>query len=390
MGEKVEGGIELNQGLEKFAAFSADVPVKDQIDLMSRCWFSLAPKRTDPIEHEYIDRRSNLIETVKITGTTEHGIATIHDQDLLIFVISQWLEGKRIGMQTTRRISFTPYQFFTWINRQPGGSAYQRLKDALMRLKSTNIETTLRSTSLRGKRKVRQFSWISEWQVTEDAGQIKGVEVVLAEWLFESIQDFHVLTLDKRYFDIESSIERWLYVYARKATGGTNGIWRETFKSLYKKSASKGAFKHFASALRKAIKKDELPGLHLAQVTSAAGHDVLHMERTEKRVASEKKPARLVEETQLVLIEKLPFEECWENALEMLAQRFGTETVSAWMKPLQFRGIKDGVLVFGAKTGFVAERVHSLYHSAILETCRKFDGTITGLSIEVKGKPIAA
>ena len=119
------------------------------------------------------------------------------------------------------------------MNREPGGGQYQRLKDALHRLKMTSIQTTIRSEQgKRSRKRIRQFSWISEWEITEEKGEIRGIEVVLAEWLFESIQDFHVLTLDKRYFDISGSVERWLYLYARKATGGPAGVWKETFKSL--------------------------------------------------------------------------------------------------------------------------------------------------------------
>ncbi len=233
MGRTIEGGIKEHQDLERFIASSADIAPKDQIDLMARCWFSLTPGRTEAIQHEYVDARSGQTETVRITGSGEHGIATIHDQDLLIYAISQWIEAKRKGLEPSRRIHFTPYQFLAWMNREPGGGQYQRLKDALHRLKMTSIQTTIRSEQgKRSRKRIRQFSWISEWEITEEKGEIRGIEVVLAEWLFESIQDFHVLTLDKRYFDISGSVERWLYLYARKATGGPTGVWKETFKSL--------------------------------------------------------------------------------------------------------------------------------------------------------------
>jgi plasmid replication initiation protein len=233
MGRMIEGGIKEHQNLERFIASSADIAPKDQIDLMARCWFSLTPGRTEAIQHEYVDARSGQTETVRITGSGEHGIATIHDQDLLIYAISQWIEAKRKGLEPSRRIHFTPYQFLAWMNREPGGGQYQRLKDALHRLKMTSIQTTIRSEQgKRSRKRIRQFSWISEWEITEEKGEIRGIEVVLAEWLFESIQDFHVLTLDKRYFDISGSVERWLYLYARKATGGPTGVWKETFKSL--------------------------------------------------------------------------------------------------------------------------------------------------------------
>ena len=131
------------------------------------------------------------------------------DQDLLIFVMSQLVEANRKGLKASRRVRFTPYQFFAWMNRTPTGSAYQRLRDALERLRTTSIETTIRSESTRRDR-IKKFSWISEFATVEDEGTMSGVEVVLAEWLFESVQSLNVLTLDKRYFDIVGPVERWL------------------------------------------------------------------------------------------------------------------------------------------------------------------------------------
>ncbi|MBK8091544.1 MAG: replication initiator protein A [Verrucomicrobiaceae bacterium] len=160
---------------------------KEQIDLMARCWFSLTAGRTEPIQHEYVDAKTGQTETVRISGSAEHGIATIHDQDLLIFAVSQWIDAKRMGLEPSRRIHFTPYQFLAWINREPGGGQYQRLKDALHRLKMTSIQTTIRSESgKRTRNRIRQFSWISEWEITEENGEIRGVEVVLAEWLLKA------------------------------------------------------------------------------------------------------------------------------------------------------------------------------------------------------------
>ena len=103
--EQVEGGsITEHQDLAVFMAVPSDVAVKDQMDLMARCWFSATAKRTDPIEYTFEDRRTKRKETVRITGTQEHGIATIYDQDLLIFVISQLVEATSKGMQASRRV----------------------------------------------------------------------------------------------------------------------------------------------------------------------------------------------------------------------------------------------------------------------------------------------
>jgi plasmid replication initiation protein len=389
MGQKVEGGIEKHQDLKRFTASASDIAAKDQIDLMSRCWFSLTPNRSDPIEHQFVNLKTKLSETVRITGSSEHGIATVHDQDLIIFTISQWIEAKRLGLEPTRRICFTPYQFFTWTNKVPNGKAYQRLKDALHRLKTTNIETTIRAGNNRRDR-VKQFSWISEWETTEKDGNVQGVEVVLAEWLFESIQDFHVLTVDKRYFEIPGSVERWLYLYARKATGGENGIWKESFKSLHKKSASQQAYKHYASALRKLVEKNELPGLNLSRKASAAGEDMLVMERTEKR--EPKAPTADVpnRETQLLLIEQTPLEEAWENAFEILGKQLGVPTANSWLKPLQLVGCENGVVTFSAPTKFIADWVESHYKPRLLAVWQSLGYEVASVRIDTKPAKSAA
>lgn len=367
MGRMVEGGIKEHQGLERFTASSSDIAAKDQIDLMARCWFSLTPGRVVPIEHQYVDAKSGETETIRITGSPQYGIATVYDQDLLIYVISQWVEAKRAGLSPSRRIHFTPYQFLSWMNREPGGGQYQRLKEMLNRLRTTTIETTVRSGNRR-KNRVKQFSWISEWEITEEQGEIRGIEVVLAEWLFESIQNFHVLTLEKDYFNIQGSLERWLYLYARKATGGKEGMWRESFKSLYQKSASQSEFKHFANSLRKLTKKNELPGLRLTQLLTVKGKPMLVMERTEKRAAPEVK-----EETQPELIERSPLEEAWETVLATLRKHVGDATVNSWFTQLHLVNFEDGTLTYRAKTKFIADWVQS-HHTPRLRSAWKSAG----------------
>jgi plasmid replication initiation protein len=353
------GGITEHQDLVTFMAVASDVAVKDQMDLMSRSWFSLTAKRTDPIEYSFDDRRSKRKETVRITGTQEHGIATIFDQDLLIFVISQLVEANRKGLQASRRVRFTPYQFFAWMDRTPTGSAYQRLRDALDRLRTTSIETTIRSESTRRDR-IKKFSWISEFATVEDDGAMSGVEVVLAEWLFESVQSLNVLTLDKRYFEIAGPVERWLYLHARKATGGESGQWVESFKSLYAKSASQQDFKHFANTLRKLAKKNHLPALRLESRVGSNGAATLFMERTEKR-----EPFENAEQEQLLLIERSPLEEAWENVLTVLTKQIGTNLAASWLKPLQPVSFENVTLTFRAPTKFVADWVQSRYLSQL-------------------------
>lgn len=388
--EQVEGnqlessGITEHQDLVTFMAIASDIAVKDQMDLMSRCWFSLTAKRTEPIEHEFEDKRSKRKETVRITGTPEFGIAMIHDQDLLIFVISQLVEATRKGLPASRRVRFTPYQFFAWINRTPTGTAYQRLREALHRLRMTTIETTIRSESTRRGR-TKQFSWISEFGTVEEEGELSGVEVVLAEWLFESVQGFNVLTLDKRYFEIAGPVERWLYQYARKATGGATGQWVESIKSLYAKSASQQDFKHYANTLRKLAAKNDLPGFRLETRCGANGAAMLYMERTEKR-----QPFENPKQEQLLLIEQSPLEEAWENALNLLRKRLGTETANSWLKGLQPISFEEGILSYRAPTKFIGDWVQSHYIPRLKEAWHSVGYEVTSIAIAARKEKSAA
>ncbi len=387
MGQQAEGGGEKNQSLARFEAYAGDITAKDQIDLMSRCWFSLTPSRTKPIEHEFKNSKTNRIETVRVTGSAEHGIATIHDNDLIIFAISQWVDARKRGEEPSRRISFTPYQYFIWMNKAPHGSAYQRLKDSLQRLQTTNIETTIRSTTER-KGRLKQFSWISEFSIEEEDGRAKGIEVVLAEWLFESIRDFHVLTLDKRYFEIQGSFERWLYLYAKKATGGLTGAWKESFKLLYKKSSSQQEYKHFAHSLRKLVEKNELPGLRLSRHASARGGEMLGMERTEKRELRASDNQAVIPEVPVV--ELSPFEETWENVLDLLRAQLTAATVASWLEKLEFVQVAEGILTFRAPTKFIAERVASIYSPRIKAAWATLGHEISGIRFESEKKRSAA
>jgi plasmid replication initiation protein len=78
--------------LDLFIATASDLSPKSHQDLMARNWFSLSTrKRTDPIEHSYND------DWVKITGANKHGIATIFDNDVLIFVVAQYMNAINQG-----------------------------------------------------------------------------------------------------------------------------------------------------------------------------------------------------------------------------------------------------------------------------------------------------
>jgi len=202
--------------LDLFVGAGSDIAARDAQDLMSWPFFSLAKtKRVKPI-----DFRMGEI-AILVEATAEHGMATIWDADVLIWVASQIVEARDAGKATSRLIAATPHEILTFTRRGTGKAGYERLKAALDRLQSTSIATSIRQA---GARRRRRFSWINEWRERlDDNGRALGIEMIVPDWLYEGVLDRAlVLTIDPAYFALTGGLERWLYRIVRKHGGKTS------------------------------------------------------------------------------------------------------------------------------------------------------------------------
>lgn len=199
--------------LDPFVVATGDAPPRDQRDLMERPFFSLAKaKRVAPILYESGGVR------VEVFAGADCGLATIWDADVLIWAASQIVAAENNGLRTSRFFRFTPYQLLMAVSRGTGAREYRLLKNALIRLQSTSIRTTIRQ----GEHWRRhQFSWINEWEeLTTRDGRVEGMEFVLPDWFYRGVIDRSlVLAIDPAYFRLTGGIERWLYRVARKHAG---------------------------------------------------------------------------------------------------------------------------------------------------------------------------
>jgi plasmid replication initiation protein len=258
--------------IDLFIASASDVSPKSHQDLMARNWFSLAKqKRTEPIEHHFNE------SWVKITGNPEHGIATIFDNDVLIFVIAQYMFAVNNGMPTGRRFQFTGYEFFKFIGRKKfGGKAYADLWASLERLHNTFVETNIR---LGDSARKHSFNWLSEIKQTVENGRHRGYEIIIPEWLHNDVVNNKlVLTLDDEYFNIKGGLERWLYLFARKTSGWQTGGWSESLYSIYQKSGSRSSFSEFKRQIGKILGKKYILG-YKVEVIDKQRHKGLHFLR---------------------------------------------------------------------------------------------------------------
>lgn len=247
-----------SQQLDLFVSYGSDIAARDAQDLMAWPFFSLAKtKRVRPIDFQ-MGEVSILVE-----ATAEHGMATIWDADVLIWVASQIVEARDAGRPTSRLIAATPHEILAFTRRGTGKASYDRLKAGLDRLQSTTIATSIRQ---RDARRRHRFSWINEWKERVDAsGRATGIEMIVPDWFYEGVIDQAlVLTIDPAYFGLTGGLERWLYRLVRKHGGKQKGGWSFDLQHLHLKSGALSPIKRFAFELRNIVRRQPLPGYALS------------------------------------------------------------------------------------------------------------------------------
>ena len=90
-----------DEQLDLFVAVFADIPIRDQRDMMERPFFSLAKNpRSKPIEYK-------VGETwVEVSGNPQFGMATIWDADILIWAATQLTEARDRRAETSPNLRF--------------------------------------------------------------------------------------------------------------------------------------------------------------------------------------------------------------------------------------------------------------------------------------------
>lgn len=188
------------------------------------------------------------------------GRATQHDKDILIYVISQLVEGLNKGRDDARNrtVRFTVYDFLVTTNRQVSGDGYQRLHESFERLAGTRISTDIKTG---GERVKEGFGLIDAWRIIEKSpveDRMVAVEVALSRWLYNAVQAFEVLTIHPDYFRLRKPLARRLYEIARKHCGHQSQ-WTIGLELLREKTGSKSTLKEFRRSVRIIQESDSLP-----------------------------------------------------------------------------------------------------------------------------------
>lgn len=260
-----------------FLPYLADMPLRDQREMMERPFFSLAKrKRAKPIEYTAPDGKL----WVHVSANPDYGMATIWDADILIYCASQLADMSRRGVNDVpRKLHIMPYDLLRAIGRPTTGRAYELLGQALDRLVSTTIKTNIRAEN----RREATFSWLDGWTqlVDEKTERSRGMTLELSNWFWEGVMmKGGVLSIDRAYFDITGGRERWLYRVARKHAGGAGQAgFAISMPVLFEKSGAEGEYRRFKFEILKLAEKNVLPGYRLVIEEGRGAEPLLRMIR---------------------------------------------------------------------------------------------------------------
>jgi len=256
---------DIHKQRDFFLADILDVAIKDDGASMEAPIFALATK---PDLSQWHWKSQDGKRSVTVIPSTL-GRATIWDKDILIYCISQIVEGlnrsRSDAENEQRTVRFTVYDYLMTTNKgsRVNGRGYKDFEAGLERLQGTLIRTDIATG---GKRTKERFPLIEKSKIVEkspDDHRMVAVEITFSPWVWNAIQAFEVLTLNRTYFRLRGGLERRLYELARKHCGD-QASWSIGFDVLHAKSGSRATAKEFRRMLKSAIETDGLPDYRIA------------------------------------------------------------------------------------------------------------------------------
>lgn len=268
--------------IELFVAQQLDTPsLRDDIDIMSLPFFSIEKTpRHVPIEFERIvgDRR----QYIRVSPG-EFGLATIWDNDIILYLRTQIIEALNRNREISKRISFHIHDCLVATGRGTGGRDYALFQEGLTRLKSTTVLTNI-STS--DEIADEGFGWIESFKIKRrrnaaGADVMASCEVVISDWLFGLFMNSRrALAIDSAYFSLQGGLERKLYGILRRHLG-QQAMWQIRIESLKDLCGVKRDVRRFTYDLKKIVERG-LPGFDLEITQEPRGLKLIGAQRPSK------------------------------------------------------------------------------------------------------------
>jgi plasmid replication initiation protein len=194
----------------------------------------------------------------------KHGIATIWDKEILLYVASLMVAKVEKGEQVTSEVTFTANDFFAATDADNSKKSYEALRAALRRLQTTEVFTDIETG---GEAEDGGFSWLLDWRATHTKGpdgerRMKAVKVTVCAWLHRAIlRDRRLAAYHIDYFKL-GSIERRLYELAM-FNCTPEFEYTVPIEELAKRVGSTREIRKFKAELKDIAERDALPQYRL-------------------------------------------------------------------------------------------------------------------------------
>jgi plasmid replication initiation protein len=267
--------------LDIFTPALSDISTKDDISLMDIALYSLDKKiRYDSLHYQLKDAQ------ITVTGSNEYGLATIHDYDLVLYMISHLAyemeqvkkmakDGKDAPLPS-RRFAAQAASLLKFCRREEGGGQYKALEQALLRLKFTGI--VIQQDNAKSFRRTGTFSYINDFFIVgrTRTGNISSVIIDIPQWIYDGIvrpEKPTVLTLHNDYFLLSEGLHRFLHRFARKTAGQGSALY--SVEQIYEQCSSRNKeLRYFRRDLKAAIarlREEPLPDYDVVFVMKGRG-----------------------------------------------------------------------------------------------------------------------
>ncbi|EJE4644399.1 replication initiator protein A [Vibrio parahaemolyticus] len=263
-----------------------DIAAKDTHSVMDVAVFRLSKRDKRAGETLRYELNDGYVE---VTAGPQ-GMASVWDYDIVLMAISHLTEHMnrfRDGRcETLPGRVFRPHvsEILKFCRRSDGGRQYVEVEAALDRLKTTTLKMvrTIKRKKGRPMREAKSEGLISNYKTISyaDTGRLAMVELEIPDWIYREVVESdnpEVLTVHPEFFLIEPGVGRFLYRLARRAAGKNYARW--SFRTIYERSGSAGAFKEFCRMLRALIKANDLPEYLLTEEKGKEGPILLMAHR---------------------------------------------------------------------------------------------------------------
>ena len=278
-GNVVEVTHDRRHASDALAFNDADLESEDEDDVLYLLDFEQvkAKDATIQLEHPFytlstrvLDQRVLTYEHRDTQITVEagpNGLPTIHDKDVLIYLLSQAMRMRRENGIAPKKMRVRMVQLLEFTRRGSSGKSYINMQRAIRRLVGTTIRTNARTG---GQIIDESFHLIDSVRIVryddDPDRRMAYIEVRLGDWLHNAIKHDEVLTLSRDYLALRKPLDRRIYEIGRKHCGH-QPEWSISLALLHKKSGSQGPAAKLKRRLLELEKEDSLPDYRVEVVS---------------------------------------------------------------------------------------------------------------------------